>query len=137
MEYQHASRDFEAFLADAKDRLGFATRNQTYTTVEAVLLVFRRRLSVADALRFSDLLPPLLRALFVAGLDAEQQPQPFPSRDVLTSEVQSLRRDHNFSPQTSIADVAAALRKVVDIARFDDLLAGFPPGALAYWASEG
>jgi uncharacterized protein (DUF2267 family) len=136
MEYQHASRDFERFLADIQDRLGFATRNPAYTTVEGVLLTFRRRLNVAQALAFANLLPPVLRALFVADFDSRQRPVPFASRDELTREVQSLRRDHNFAPPTAIAEVAAALRKIVDVERLDDLLHLMPEGAAAYWSGE-
>jgi len=135
MEYQHASQDFERFLADVQKRAGFATRNPTYTMAESVLLTFRRRLTAAQALAFADLLPAVLRAIFVAGLDSAQTPLPFASRDELTREVQALRRDHNFSPPTAIADVAAALRKVVDVKRLDALLSGFPEGAEAYWSA--
>jgi len=135
MEYQHASQDFERFLADVQDRLGFATRNPTFTTVEGVLLTFRGRLNVAEALAFADLLPPMLRAIFVAGFDGGQQSAPFAPRDELTREVQSLRRDHNFSPPTAITHVAAALRKVVDVERFDSLLKRLPKGAVEYWST--
>ena len=53
MDIQHASEEFEAFLADAHDRSGLATRNQTYTMTQGVLQAFRRRLSLADAIRFA------------------------------------------------------------------------------------
>jgi len=136
MEYQHAGQDFERFLADVQDRLGFATRNPTYTTVESVLMTFRRRLTVSQALAFAELLPPLLRAIFIGGLDAGQHPAPFLSCDELTREVQSLRRDHNFSPPAAIAEVADALRKTVDPDRLDALLRTFPEGAVAFWSAK-
>lgn len=53
MELQHASEDFERFLADARDISGLTTRNQTYTMVQGVLQTFRRRLSLQDAIRFA------------------------------------------------------------------------------------
>ena len=65
-QYWHASRDFERFMAEARDALGHTSHHQTYTTVDAVLRVFRRRLSADDALRFAGALPPVLRAIFVA-----------------------------------------------------------------------
>ena len=46
-EYQIATQRFDAFLADAQDTLGLATRNQAYTVVQAVLLTFRRRLAAS------------------------------------------------------------------------------------------
>jgi hypothetical protein len=51
MDIQHASEEFEGFLVDARDRSGLATRNQAYTMTQGVLQAFRRRLSLADAIR--------------------------------------------------------------------------------------
>jgi Uncharacterized conserved protein len=66
MELQHASEDFERFLRDAKEHSGLATRNQVFTMVQGVLQTFRRRLDVREALLFADVLPPVLRAIFVS-----------------------------------------------------------------------
>ena len=37
MELQHASDDFERFLAEARDISGLTTRNQTYTMVQGTV----------------------------------------------------------------------------------------------------
>lgn len=133
MSYRQASRDFDAFLIDARDIAMLQTTNQAYTMVEAVLTVFRRRLPVADALAFADLLPPVLRAIFVSDWDAGAPVQPFADRAALTREVLAFRGDHNVSPASSIADVAAALRRHVDPDAFERGLARLPPEARAYW----
>lgn len=52
----------------------------------------------------------------------------------MTREVQSLRRDHNFAPETAIRDVAVALRNNVDRKAFDQALASLPPGATEFWS---
>jgi uncharacterized protein (DUF2267 family) len=134
MEFQHASGDFEAFLRDARDISGLSTRNQTYTMAQAVLVTFRRRLSVIDAIRFANVLPPVLRALFVADWDPEEPQREFTDRAELTLEVQGLRRDHNFSPETAIQDVATALRRHVDQKALNELLERMPSGAAEFWA---
>ncbi|MTJ84457.1 MAG: DUF2267 domain-containing protein [Telmatospirillum sp.] len=133
MDIQHATEEFERFLADAKDRSGLTTRNQTYTMAEGVLRTFRRRLSTADAIRFAGVLPPVIRAIFVADWDIDEPVRPFADRSVLTIEAQSLRRDHNFAPETCIDDVAWALRRRVDRAAFDRVMATLPPGAAEFW----
>ena len=133
MEYQHASDDFERFLAEARGRADLTTRNQTWTMIDAVLRVFRRRLTVAEALRFAEILPPLLRAMFVVDWDVEAAPLPFGSRDALTAEVRSVRPHHNFAPPTAIADVAATLRAHVDPTALETVLATLPEGAREYW----
>lgn len=133
MEIQYASRDFEAFLADAQAEAGLPTRNPTYTMVQGVLLVFRRRLTPRQALAFADVLPPVLRAIFVEGWDVDRPPVPFAPRDALAREVQDLRRDHNFAPDTAIGDVARALRRHVDAGAIDRVLARLPPEAAAFW----
>jgi len=133
MELAHASEAFDRFLTEARDLSGLTSRHQTYTMTQAVLLVFRRRLSLAEAIRFAAVLPPVLRAIFVADWDPEEPRRPFTDRTTLTREVQSLRRDHNFAPDTAIRDVAVALRHQIDVAAFDRVLATLPPEAAAFW----
>jgi uncharacterized protein (DUF2267 family) len=132
LDIQHATEDFERFLARVKEETGLTTRNQAYTTVQGVFLTFRRRLTVTQGLAFAQVLPPVARALFIAGWTPED-PMSFAEREILTREVRALRRDHNFSPDTAIADVARALRFVVDEAALDRVLADCPEGAAAYW----
>jgi uncharacterized protein (DUF2267 family) len=134
MEFQHASENFEAFLRDARQISGLATRNQIYTMVQAVLLTFRRRLSIVEAIRFANVLPPVLRALFVTDWDPEELQRDFTDRADLTSEIKALRRDHNFSPETAIRDVTTALRRHVDATALDDVLEHMPQGAAQFWA---
>ena len=100
---------------------------------QGVFQVFRRRLPTKDAIAFANVLPICLRALFVSGWDVDEEKRPFESRDVMTREVQSLRKEHNFSPETAIQDVAQTLRRHVDEAAFDKLLAQLPEGALEFW----
>lgn len=133
MEYRQASVDFDRFIVDARDISGLQTTNQAYTMVQAVLRVFRCRLDVEDAILFADVLPPVLRAIFVAEWDLEEPRSPFSGRTAMTREVQEFRGDHNISPDTAIADVAAALRRNVDEAKLDRVLSRLPPGAGDFW----
>jgi uncharacterized protein (DUF2267 family) len=135
-DFQHACEDFDALLEAARIGADLATRNQTWTMVDAVLRVFRRRLSVAQAIGFADVLPPLVRAMFVADWRVDVAPVAFSSRAELTAEVQEVRRHHNFAPETAIGCVAAALRRQVDPIAFDRVLATLPEGARDYWAVE-
>lgn len=133
-EYQRATDAFAAFLLDVRDRCDFASPNQAYTTAQAVLQVFRRRLALADAIRFADVLPVGLRALFVADWDPDEPRLPFGTLAEMTAEVRALRPGHNFSPDHAIAAVAGALRAHVDAARLDALLATLPLDARRFWA---
>ncbi len=133
MELQHASEDFARFLTDARDISGLATRNQAYTMVQGVLQVFRRRLSLKDAIRFANVLPPVLRAIFVADWDTDEPQLPFGDRGLMTREAQALRKDHNFSPETCVRDVAIALRRHIDETAFAQVLASLPQGASDFW----
>jgi uncharacterized protein (DUF2267 family) len=132
-EYQRASQDFSKFLEDAKETSGLTTTHQVYTMVQGVLQAFRRRLDVKDAILFANVLPPVLRAIFVADWDTDEPKRPFEDRAVMTKEVRSLRADHNFAPETSIRDVAIALRKNVNEAELDSVLAELPDGAAQFW----
>ena len=136
VEYKRASMTFEQFMLDARDLSGLATTHQTYTMVQGVFQTFRRRLDVREAIRFANVLPPVLRALFVADWDLDEPRRPFADRAILTREVQSLRPDHNFAPPSSIHDVAAALRKNIDQAALDRVLARLPTGAQDFWKGD-
>lgn len=135
-EYQRASLDFESFLVDACECAGLVTTNQAYTMVEGVLRTFRRRLSVAEGLAFANVLPPVLRALFVEDWDSSAPVQPFASREAMTAEVQALRAAHNFSPAHAISSVATALRKHVQHERLEQVLSRLPEGSVQFWAAE-
>ncbi|WP_162894740.1 DUF2267 domain-containing protein [Rhizobium terrae] len=136
MEYRQASRDFDAFMLDARDGAMLQTTNQTYTMVEAVFTVFRRRLSVPDALLFAEVLPPVLRAIFVSHWDVDEPVRPFDERTAMIREVKAFRGYHNVSPDDSIAVVASALRRHVDAQVFERTLLRLPAGAADFWQAD-
>src|SRR5215469_18234738 len=135
-EYQRATDDFYKLLTDARDSARLTTTNQAYTMVQGVFQVFRRRLEVKEAIRFLNVLPVGARALFVAEWDVEEPKCPFEDRTIMTKEVQGLRSEHNFAPETAIRDVTIALRRNLDQAAFDRVLATLPQGATQFWRHE-
>jgi uncharacterized protein (DUF2267 family) len=137
MEYCQASKDFDAFLNDVRETCMLTSLHQAYHTVRAVLHTFRAHLDVQAALNFAQVLPPVVRAIFVEDWTVVGEPEPFPDRRTLVSEVKSIRRDHNLAPDTAIEDVAAALRRCIDNAALDRALAYLPEGAAAFWSPEG
>lgn len=131
--YRHATKDWRAFLADAKDQMGLISDNSTYTAIDAVFQVFRCRLTVAQALEFADLLPAVAHALFLARYDSAAVPLPFADRATMTAEAKSVRPHHNLTPDNAIAAVAYALHRhtnPIDLAR---VLAAIGPEAEAFW----
>jgi uncharacterized protein (DUF2267 family) len=136
-EYFLASRDFDRFMDDVKAVSMLPTHHQAYTMVEAVLKVFRSHVCLRDALRFADVLPPVIRAIFVSGWDSDSRVTPFPDRAELQREILAFRKDHNFSTPTAIEDVAVALGRNVDRAEFARALAALPAEAAAFWIHQG
>lgn len=134
-EYQNASLEFEKFMVDARDLAGLATTNMAWNMVVGVLHTFRRRLSLAQGIRFATVLPPVVRALFVDGWDPDQPVLQFQPESDLLHEVRSVRKDHNFSPENAISAVATALRRHVDQSSFEQVLSQLPAGARQYWQS--
>ena len=133
VEYQRATDNFQLFLSDARDSAGLETVNQAYTMAQGVLQTFRRRLKVDEAIRFSNVLPAALRALFVSDWNVDEPKRTFEDRAVMTKEVQSLRPLHNYSPDSSIRAVAIALRRNVDQTALDRVLDQLPEGARQFW----
>lgn len=132
-EYQRASDEFYDFLQTLRDIALFTDSHPPYTITQAVFQVFRRRLSLADAVRFAQVLPVGLRALFVADWHPDEPRRAFGTREEMTRELCELRPEHNYSGDTSISDVARALRLHVDEAELDAVLATLPRGAREYW----
>lgn len=136
MEYRHASQDYDEFLAEVAEKAGLATRNQAYTMVQGVLLAFRRRLAIEEAIVFTQVLPPMLLALFVQDWDPSEPRKNVWDRASLTKEVQQLRGDHNFSPDTAMGDVAAIVRRHVDVEAFNKCLSRLSRHARDYSSSH-
>ena len=132
-EYQRATDHFYEFLMDVRDITGFLTSNPGYTMTQGVFQTFRRRIDLRDAIRFAGVLPVGLRALFVADWDPDEPRREFEDRETMTKEVRSLRADHNYSHDSVILDVARALRRHVDEAELDEVLARMPAGAADFW----
>lgn len=131
--YRHASKEWSAFLADVKTRMDLTSDNMAYTAVDGVLQVFRRRLTVQQGLDFADVLPSVLRAIFVYRWDTGQAPVPFADRATLTAEVQQVRVNHNLTPDNAIEATAWAVRRVTNRLDFERVLARLPEGAQAFW----
>jgi len=130
---RHASKDWQAFLADAKDGLGLESDNMAYTAVQGVLIAFRRRLTPREVMAFADVLPAVLRALFVAGWNPEVPPAPWQPRVDLEAEARALRPHHNLTPPAPIEAVARALRRALRQPDLDRVLAAIGPEAQAFW----
>ena len=132
-EYRYASRHFDQFIGLVVEISGLSTPNQAYTMVQGVFQTFRRRLSLEQAIAFAGVLLFVLSALFIADWDTAEPRAAFGDRADMTLEVQALRKHHNFSPDTAIGDVAAALRRCADQVKLDRVLARSPSGAVAFW----
>lgn len=134
MEYRRASQDFDRFLADVASQTNLSSRHQAYTTTQGVFLCFRRRLSLQEAIAFAQVLPAMLRALFVDDWDTDKPRVKSWDRDLMNSEVRQLRANHNFSPDTAIHDVARVVRRYVDADEFERCLERLSPPARAFWS---
>lgn len=134
--YRHSSREFRAFLDDVKDRMDLSSDNMAYTAVDGVFRTFRKRLTVEQAIAFANVLPSVLRAIFVQDWDTTADALPFASREEMTRESQSLRRDHNLTPDNAIEATAWALWRRVNHREFAHCLEKLPDGAMEFWTVD-
>ena len=135
--YRQATREWQAFLAEARLAMNLESDNATYTAVQGVLRAFRRRLTPQQAIDFAQILPSVLRALFVANWHLDEGPQPAGVRADWTVEAMALRPHHNFTPPNCIAATALALRKSVLREDLDRVLASLPAFATDFWSTPG
>lgn len=131
--YRHASKEWQAILDDLKDRMGLVSDNSAYTAMDAVLQVFRRRLTAQEGIDFASMLPAIARAIFVAGWRVEEPPLPFPDRAALIGEVKAVRPHHNLTPDNAIEATGWTLRRYTRKSDWDDILARLPTGAAEFW----
>lgn len=134
--YRQASREWQAFLADAKDAMNLTSDNACFTAVEGVLRAFRCRLATQEALDFAQVLPAVLRALFVADWQIES-PLPAGARADWCRDAKALRPHHNQTPDTCVEATALALRKSVLRDDLERILAILPPFAADFWSVPG
>ncbi|WP_418884850.1 DUF2267 domain-containing protein [Agrobacterium cavarae] len=131
MTFRHREISKPSF--DVRDRAMVSTTHRAFTTLEAVLRVFRRRLTADQSLAFAGLLEVGVRALFVADWTMDEPVVAFAMRPKMQEEVMSLRRDHNLSPDTAIQDVTGALRLHMDEEKLKSFLKSVSPDALSFW----
>ncbi len=55
-EYQQANHHFAKFLSDTKEESYLGSVHQAYTMIQGVFNVFRRRLTLEDAIIFNEVL---------------------------------------------------------------------------------
>ncbi len=132
-EYQNASRQFEKFMVDARDQAGLATTSMAWNMVVGVLWAFRSVLTVEEALRFADVLPPVLRAIFVERWNVSQAVQPLGDHQAVLAQIRSVHREHNFSPENAVQVLFSALRQAVGPEVLDAVLERLPPHASEFW----
>lgn len=132
--YRQATREWQAFLADARAAMGLESDNLAYTAVEGVLRAFRRRLSAQQAIDFAQVLPSVIRALFVADWQLAEPALPG-SRADWTAEAKALRPHHNLTPDNCVEATALALRKSVSREDLERVLATLPPFAAVFWST--
>lgn len=128
-------RPIPRILVDARDQADLWSAHVTCSMTQAVLQMFRRRISTAEAIAFAKLLPIGLRALFVTDCTVDKPRRDFSDPESLIAEVRALRPDHNFSPDDANSCVARALRRQIDEEAFDALLATLPPAAVEFWSA--
>lgn len=108
-----------------------------WNMVEGVLHTFRRRLTLEQALRFGDQLPPAVRGLFIEGWRPSDQVANVGTPIEMLEEVRSLRREHNFSPDNAIESVGYALFAVLPSDAFNRALNALPAELRELWSGVG
>lgn len=133
--YRHASKDWRAFLDDAREAFGLVSDNSTYTAVQGVLWTFRDRLTPAQVADFAQVLPAVLRAILIQGWRA-QDPLPWEDMATLNEAARRVRVNHNLTPATPIPLVARCLRAHLRQSDLDACLARIGPEAERFWQVE-
>lgn len=87
---RQATREWHAFLAQARMAMVLTSDISTFTAVNGVLRAFHRRLTLRHAVDFPQVMPSVLRVLFVAAWQLAD-PAPFGTRADWAAEAMALR----------------------------------------------
>lgn len=107
-----------------------------YTAIEAVLHAYRARLSPKDVMIFANILPSVLRAIYIYGWNPEQTPHPFPNDRKWVEEFQAHRPHHNLTPKNAKNALAIALWQHINHRKFELALEKLPKPATDFWRVE-
>lgn len=133
IEYVRASDFFQNYLTDARDAADFGSSHQAYTMTQAVFQAFRQRLSIADAIKFAQILPVCLKAMFITDWNTSSPEKSLGTKEDILKDIRALRPDHNFSPDYSVEAVKEALLKHIDNNQFQQILSELPEKASDFW----
>jgi uncharacterized protein (DUF2267 family) len=106
----YASKLFQEWLGDLKQRALLQTHNQSQAMFRGVLHGLRRHMTTAQVLSFADALPPLPRGIFIEGW-RPADPLPLASADAFLREVVDSLAPHVIPPDSIVTDVFAMLAK--------------------------
>ena len=132
-EYQRIKDHLYDFLLDVRDIAELGSTHQAYTMSQGVFQVFRRRISLKEAILFSNALNAGIRSLFVADWDVNESQKPFSDKKTMSEEVKNLRADHNFATDNAIQVVAKALWKNSEADKLRLVLSKLPKEAQEFW----
>lgn len=132
-EYQRIRDQLYDFLLDARDFAELGSTHQSYTMSQGVFQVFRRRVSIEEAILFSNALRAGIRSLFVADWDVNETQKYFSDTEAMTQEVRTLRENHNFATENAIQAVAHALWKNSEPEKLEKALAQLSKEANDFW----
>ena len=132
----HASREWQAFLAEVKDGMMLESSHMAYTAVDGVLQVFRRRLTAQEGLDFASVLPCVPRAIFVHRWDVSGPVATFGDRASLVAEVRQVRSGHNLTPDNAIDVTALAVWRFSNTQDLRGVLERLPEGSKDFWHVE-
>ena len=109
----YASKLYQEWLGELKERALLHTHNQSQAIFRAVLQTLREHMTTEQVLTFADALPPLPRGIFIEGW-RPRAPRPCQSAwDFLGYVVVDLA-PHVIPPNTIVDDVFAIIAKHVE-----------------------
>jgi uncharacterized protein (DUF2267 family) len=133
IEYARSTEEFYKFMNEVKYEADFHSFHVTYTMVQSVFQVFRRRVEIQEALNFANCLPVGLRALFVKDWDTSETIKPFENLDIMNDEVKELRNQHNFAREDSIQIVARVLPNHVEKIYYTKMMESMSKDVQTFW----
>jgi uncharacterized protein (DUF2267 family) len=131
-EVLYASKLFQEWLSDLKERALLQTHNQSQAMFRGVLHGLRRHMSTDQVLRFADALPPLPRGIFIEGWRPADA-MPLASADDFLREITKNLAPHVIPPDTIASDVFAVMAKYLEPHETKILQAQIPAALQPLW----
>ncbi len=129
----HSVQQAQEWLKSLRDNAGLANTDEALAILRAVLHQLRDRLTVAEAVDFSQQLPTIIRGIYFEGWQPHRVPEKVNTQEEFIDKVTLKLLPRTNPADRAIRDVFALLAHALDPGEIADVIAQMPAELKEFW----